>query len=188
MLHQVNKLLKIASNLSYIKQDLNKRNNKRTEKWWCNTTTNAPSGLSAVNSQCHVSMLLNHTDACTQAQCDAQKHTHAHPPHTHTLPPSIYCEQLKVRTCDAHALIHTYFFFPKTKGRADCNIFLHFKKVASVKMINEGSWGRACILTLDCTRASRAAAVFRAAFRLLLLHTTSQRANYEARQWLAVWN
>lgn len=40
-------------------------------------------------------------------------------------------------------------------------------------MINEGSWGRACILTLDCTGASGRTLVsdgFGAALRLLLLH------------------
>lgn len=132
MLHQVNKLLKIASNLSYIKQDLNKRNNKRTEKGRCNATRNAPSGLSAVNSQCHVSVLLNHTDACTQAQCDTHTRTHSS---------ALYLWRAvegAPRT-RSHSHIFFSFSFQKTKGRADCNIFLHFKKVASVKMINEGS-------------------------------------------------
>lgn len=60
-------------------------------------------------------------------------------------------------------------------------------------MINEGSWARACILTLDCTRASRAAtaranAGFGSALRLLLLHRGGRHANYMPRQWLATWN
>ena len=122
---------------------------------------------------------------------------HAHT-HTHTLILLLY---LPRAVEDVHAP-HTrsfahIFFFSETKGRADCNIFLHFKKVASVKMINEGSWGRACILTLDCTRASRAATartnaafrrLFGGALRLLLLHRRGRHANYMPRQWLAMWN
>lgn len=102
----------------------------------------------------------------------------------------LYLPQAVESTHAQHTRSHSHIF-SETKGRADCNIFLHFKKVASVKMINEGSCGRACILTLDCTRASRAvwtSTGFRAAFRLLLLHRRSQHANYKPRQWLAVWN
>lgn len=138
MLHQVNKLLKIASNLSYIKQDLNKRNNKRTEKWWCNTTTNAPSGLSAVNSQCHVPMLLNHTDACTQAQCDAQKHTHAHPP-SHTHSSALYLlravESTHVRCTRSHSHI---FFFPEDQRKSWLQ---HFSPLQKSSQCQNDKWG-----------------------------------------------
>ena len=173
-----------------------KENNKQPEKRRCNTTAYAHSGLSAVNSQCHVPVLLNHTDACTQTHNNVQEctHTHTHT-HTHSSPLSSTSSR-KTCTRRTRALIRTYFF-SETKGRADCNIFLHFKKVASVKMINEGSWGRACILTLDCTRASRAATartnaafrrLFGGALRLLLLHRRGRHANYMPRQWLAMWN
>lgn len=114
-----------------------KENNKQPEKRRCNTTAYAHSGLSAVNSQCHVPMLLNHTDACTQTHNNVQECTRTHT-HTHSSPLSSASSRRRARA--AHALIRTYFFFfSETKGRADCNIFLHFKKVASVKMINEGS-------------------------------------------------
>lgn len=89
-----------------------------------------------------------------------------------------------------HMRAHSHIF-SETKGRADCNIFLHFKKVASVKMINEGSWGRACILTLDCTGASGRTLVsdgFSAALRLPLLLGRSRHANCMPQQWLAMWN
>lgn len=131
-------------------------------------------------------MLLNHTDAYTQTHSNVQERTHTH---THTL--LLYLPQAveDVRAQHARTQLH---IFSETKGRADCNIFLHFKKVASVKMINEGSWARACILTLDCTRASRAAtaranAGFGSALRLLL-HRGGRHANYMPRQWLATWN
>lgn len=89
-----------------------------------------------------------------------------------------------------HTRAHSHIF-SETKGRADCNIFLHFKKVASVKMINEGSWGRACILTLDCTGASGRTLVsdgFSAALRLPLLLGRSRHANCMPQQWLAMRN
>lgn len=113
-----------------------KENNKQPEKRRCNTTAYAHSGLSAVNSQCHVPVLLNHTDACTQTHNNVQECTHTHT-HSSTLSST---SSRKTCTRRTRALIRTYFFFfSETKGRADCNIFLHFKKVASVKMINEGS-------------------------------------------------
>lgn len=135
MLYQVNKFLKIASNLSYIKQDLNKRNNKQTEKWRCNTTTNAPSGLSAVNSQCHVSMLLNHTDACTQAQCDAQKHNHTH---THTLfrPLSIASSWKYARA--THTLSFTHIFFPEDQRKSWLQ---HFSPLQKSSQCQNDKWG-----------------------------------------------
>lgn len=113
--------------------------------------------------------------------------------HTHAL--FLYLPPAVERTRAQHTRTHSHTF-SETKGRADCNIFLHFKKVASVKMINEGSWGRACILTLDCTRASRAATAwanngfrwFQHCLRLSLLHRRSRHANYMPQQWLAVWN
>lgn len=58
-------------------------------------------------------------------------------------------------------------------------------------MINEGSWGRACILTLDCTGASGRTLVsdgFSAALRLPLLLGRSRHANCMPQQWLAMWN
>lgn len=136
-------------------------------------------------------MLLNHTDACTQTHNNIEAHTHSH---TSFVFLSIFYEQSNARARNTRTRSH---IFSETKGRADCNIFLHFKKVASVKMINEGSWGRACILTLDCTRASRAATAWtnggfrrfqHCCLRLLLLHKRSRHANYMPRQWLAVWN
>lgn len=120
-------------------------------------------------------------------------HVHKHNARTRTRLSSIFHKQLKTRTRDAHAThtrAHSHIF-SETKGRADCNIFLHFKKVASVKMINEGSWGRACILTLDCTGASGRTLVsdgFSAALRLPLLLGRSRHANCMPQQWLAMRN
>lgn len=83
-----------------------------------NTTTNAHSGLSAVNSQCHVSTLLNHTDACTQTQC---AHAHAHTP-------LLYLPQAVENTHTRHirALIRTYF--PRPKEELTATFFSTSKK------------------------------------------------------------
>lgn len=86
-----------------------KENNKQPEKRRCNTTAYAHSGLSAVNSQCHVPVLLNHTDACTQTHNNVQECTHTH---THILP--LYLPRAvgkRARAAHARSFARIFFFF-----------------------------------------------------------------------------
>lgn len=86
---------------------------------------------------------------------------------------------------------HSSHTFSESKGRADCNIFLHFKKVASVKMINEGSWWGSVHTYIRLHRSSssmnrrRFPAPHTAA---VIAQQEDRHANYMPRPWLAMWN
>lgn len=108
-------------------QHPNKKKKKAKRKRWCNTTTNALSGLSAVNSQYHVPMLLNHTDACTQTQCSAQTHTDS-PPLSSTS--SWKCARA------THTLPFTHIFWDQRKSWLQ-----HFSPLQKSSQCQNDKWG-----------------------------------------------
>ena len=114
-----------------------KENNKQPEKRRCNTTAYAHSGLSAVNSQCHVPMLLNHTDACTQTHNNVQECTRTHT-HTHTLSSPLSSASSRRRARATHALIRTYFFFFRDQRKSWLQ---HFSPLQKSSQCQNDKWG-----------------------------------------------